>query len=484
TISLPEKFALLPTIGLIIAPLIFVIPFKEKILIGLFIFSLGVEVGVKLIERRETTASIVKVLFQLYISDLLLLILLFILILKIYTHRDEFRFSIWNSKITIFFVLWIMMGFFSMIPAIDRTAVAIGIIRWIRIFIIYFVIFHFVKDREATNFILKCFLLVLLLQSLLMLLQAVTGSVVLDLPGTRMGLDIAGNINRPSGTLGHSSHYAKFCGLVISVALAYIFFAQKFRWKVFMIAVWLFGSVALVLTVSRIGLFSWFLSVIIFFMGIIFFNIVLTYKRRGVLFFGLTLTTLSLILIVLTGGTRLKSRMMEDYGSAEVRVPMFRVAVNIIKAHPLIGVGLNNYTLVHHYYDDTRQRISIIFPAPVHNLFLLYAAEIGIIGLIFFLMFMGKMIKTSFYCIKKANLRIDKAVYLCMSIGVINILMQSMTGMGVVDRIIHLSTIGVFAGILAKQELILKVKNSSKNKTRRCKDNFNNGLWKKSIFNS
>ena len=456
SLSLPEKFALIPTLGLIIAPLIFISPSKEKFLLAVFIFSLCVEVGVKLFERTETTASMVKVLFQFYISDLLLLILVVIVLVKIYTKRDEIVLSIWNSKLTIFLVLWIAMGFASLIPAIDRTAVAIGIIRLIRVFITYFVIFHFVRNQKTTNFILKCFLLALFFQSLLMIIQAVTGSLVFNVPGTRMGLDIVGEINRPTGTLGHSSHYAKFCGLVLSIALAYAFFSAHLKTKLYMIAFWVSGSIALVFTVSRIGLISWLLSIIIFFIVILSFRIVPARKKKVVLLSGFTFIAISVTILILIGGTLLKSRMMEDYGSATVRVPMWKVAINIIKAHPLVGVGLDNYTLVHRHYDDTNEQISIVFPAPVHNLFLLYAAEIGIIGLIFFLIFMGKIIKASFNCIRKASLRLDKALYLCIAIGVINILIQSMTGMGVVDRIIHLSTIAVFAGIVAKQELLFK----------------------------
>ena len=64
---------------------------------------------------------------------------------------------------------------------------------------------------------------------------------------------------------------------------------------------------------------------------------------------------------------------------------MAKVAWNVIKANPFTGVGLNNYTNVMQRYDRTRAWESYRFPHPVHNAYLLIAAETGIPALAAFL---------------------------------------------------------------------------------------------------
>jgi O-antigen ligase len=78
----------------------------------------------------------------------------------------------------------------------------------------------------------------------------------------------------------------------------------------------------------------------------------------------------------------------EDYGAARSRIPMAAVASNMISQHPWLGVGFVNYTSVSSRYDRTRVSISYRFPWPVHNEFLLIAAELGLpaLGLFLFIL--------------------------------------------------------------------------------------------------
>jgi O-antigen ligase len=75
----------------------------------------------------------------------------------------------------------------------------------------------------------------------------------------------------------------------------------------------------------------------------------------------------------------------EDYGTAQTRIPMGITALNIIRHHPWLGIGFTNYVLVAPRYDISAEGISYHFPRPVHNEFLLIAAELGIPALLLFL---------------------------------------------------------------------------------------------------
>ncbi|PIZ82113.1 MAG: hypothetical protein COY02_00665, partial [Parcubacteria group bacterium CG_4_10_14_0_2_um_filter_41_6] len=78
-------------------------------------------------------------------------------------------------------------------------------------------------------------------------------------------------------------------------------------------------------------------------------------------------------------------------GRLEIKSNMERVSSmnqgwEIIKKHPMLGVGIGNFGLaVHDEIDDSQQAW---FYQPVHNVLLLVWAELGIVGVIFVLLFL------------------------------------------------------------------------------------------------
>lgn len=456
TLSLPEKYSMTLALGFIATPTIFLFRNKEKVLIGAFLFSLPVTMGFTLMERLESTSASVKLLFRLYLSDIFLILLASVLLFKVFLGRYSSVHSISQNRLIIPLFLWIGMGFVSLIPAIDRMAVAVEIVCMGRIFLTFIIVFHYIKGWREIRFILNCLLLALLFQALLMFAQYATNSLVISFPGHAMGLDVVEQGLRPSGTMGHSSHFAKFSGLILPIAFAYVFFASSLRDKLFMISIWLCGSLALVLTISRAGLATWLLSMIIFVAGVIILRIVPIRRTVPLFIMCILWIIISAGILYSVGGERLKSRIAYDAGSSAARIPMWEVAFNVIKAHPIAGVGLKNYTLVHQDYDHTYEHISVKAPdSPVHNLFLLYAAEVGIPGLLFFLWFIWELLRGALRCASHIDVPMEKAIYLSMAIGVISLFLQSTTGKGVTDHFIHLSVVAIFGACVAKQCLIL-----------------------------
>ncbi len=109
------------------------------------------------------------------------------------------------------------------------------------------------------------------------------------------------------------------------------------------------------------------------------------------------LVSVSLVVLLLVSSviliTPLKKRFFEeDYGAARSRIPMSVVALNIIQSHPWRGIGLSNYVNVAPFYDTTKEAIAYEFPRPVHNEFLLIAAELGVPALACFLVILGALL--------------------------------------------------------------------------------------------
>jgi O-antigen ligase len=76
--------------------------------------------------------------------------------------------------------------------------------------------------------------------------------------------------------------------------------------------------------------------------------------------------------------------------SDQGRVVFNDIAFAMIKAHPLLGVGYNSYIL--HMQEFSSVKLDPIQFFPVHNIYLLVAAEEGLIALFLFLLFLGAVL--------------------------------------------------------------------------------------------
>ncbi len=73
------------------------------------------------------------------------------------------------------------------------------------------------------------------------------------------------------------------------------------------------------------------------------------------------------------------------------RVELIKIAINMIRASPLMGMGLNNFIV---RLPEFWQSLGLTYwLQPVHNLYLLVAAEAGLVGLIIFLWFLTLSLK-------------------------------------------------------------------------------------------
>jgi len=452
------KYQVTLTTGLLLLPGIFFFKDKEKLLLAGFLFLLSINPRLVLFRGQPVPGGIAQNWFFFYFSDLLLIALICSWLLKAAMGSFRSRNSAWKSELVVPLILWLVAGIMSLVPAVDRVAAAAGVLRMVRMFATFLYVYHYIKQQKDVRFMLDCLLGVLLLQSLLMCAQCATGSLLLEWTGRSSSFrDVVssstGPMFRPVGTMDHSSDFAKFFGLLFPVAVSYFFFSRRAIHKLFGLSVCVCGSVALMLSVSRAGIATWLLSLTSFALGAVWLRLA---PLRRVMAVSVVTIVVLFPAFVAVGGSRLKARMTCDEGSAASRIPMFLVALDVIKAHPLTGVGLMNYAYVHHDYDDTPQQISREFPDPVHNVFLLYAAEIGLLGLSFFVWFCFRLLKNAMTCAKRIGTRADKAIFLGAAVGVTAVLLQSMTGKGLVDHVVHLSSLAVVAACVAKQRLAVE----------------------------
>ncbi len=243
------------------------------------------------------------------------------------------------------------------------------------------------RERQVLGGIVAALMLSGVLQALLGVTQYLAGSSLgLEIFGEsktfmemRAGSDL---VSRVAGTFGHPNNLSAFLTMLIMINLALLFAGIDLRWKIFLVPILALLSLANLLTLSRGG---WLATIsgayvtLALCWGRLWRHRLLAFLVAGAILISFVFASLVLV-------EPLKRRFFEeDYGAAQSRLPMSLVALNIIRHHPVLGIGLTNYVMVAPQYDITKEAIATDFARPVHNEFLLIAAELGLPALLVFL---------------------------------------------------------------------------------------------------
>jgi O-antigen ligase len=110
------------------------------------------------------------------------------------------------------------------------------------------------------------------------------------------------------------------------------------------------------------------------------------------------------------------------------RMNIYRTSLNMIKAHPFIGVGVNTYCLNYQKY-KIKETYGFTGNANyyAHNNFLHMAGETGLIGLVIFLWLLFVFFKTGLIFFKSADSRFVKICSLGIIAGIIAFLINGLT---------------------------------------------------------
>jgi len=256
----------------------------------------------------------------------------------------------------------------------------------------FFFVANYVRTSKELWFIAKCMIVGLVLESLICGAQhAVGGNLGLSFLGEpRDPKEIvlsAGTMFRVSGTMGHSNALGGYLAMLIPLTLAAALAPASALSRIFTGASFVLGSTVLFLSYCRSAWLVTFLAC-----AILVLRSLIQRPRSLPLIFGIFL---SLVIVLGAFLPQIKGRLLEDdKGSAVSRLSQWKMAGTVIKSHPLLGVGLNNYAAVAHLYEtnveseDIRGRV-YLYQGRIHNVFLVLAAEVGLTGLFLMLLFFG-----------------------------------------------------------------------------------------------
>jgi O-antigen ligase len=313
-------------------------------------------------------------------------------------------------------LLYLASVVLSLTVARDVTLSSYELFMLLQIFLLYLYIVSTVRGDGEVLLLVAALLFGLVFESLFILAQRYLGPGF-HLPGITnridAGIAASGLSTRLGGTLGSPNTAGSYLALLLPVALAVTIAPLARRYKLLAAVGFVLGVAALVDTLSRGGWIAFAISCGLVCLVAVqrrWLPLVIPAAVAGVLAMVMLISALPLqhaVLRRLTGN---------DYGSAHSRVDLAHMAENVIRDHPVFGVGANNYALVLPQYETAR--FSQAWHYTVHDKYLLVWAETGIVGLVAFLGFLLSTVGRGARAVRQSN-RLRAILALGLTAGVV-----------------------------------------------------------------
>jgi O-antigen ligase len=311
------------------------------------------------------------------------------LALRIWSYKVGCFFFLVLLIVNIFFSKHVFNGFYGLIKLLEFSFVA-------------FYISVTVRKKEQLQTITSLLAIGVLVESSVAVFQYMTqGSLggLLYFLGERLFTSATPGIAnaslngelvlRPYGTFPHPNVLAGY--LVLGLISLFSFSKQESLWrKAFLFLVFVYGFSALFLTMSRVAIgFGLLLFVILF-----LWRVKKVFNKK---------TLLSVIIIVgsylvLFSHSPLFVRFAQTSFHEEAvvqREALMTAAAVMIREKPLLGVGLGNFLPT---LSTIQKPLSLgLYLQPVHNIFLLVAAETGVFGFMVFIWFLFTTLVRAFF---------------------------------------------------------------------------------------
>jgi O-antigen ligase len=268
-----------------------------------------------------------------------------------------------------------LAGVLSSMNTVDRQLVSFGLFELVTVGIIAAVAMDQCGSTDGLRLVQRLLTWTLVIQSLLIIGSFVTGvqiSLSHGIRGEDYGWAATG---RFAGTLNTPSAAGTMLVVCLLGALTRLYQRTSAHERLWLYGQLGLGSFALLLTQTRT---AW-IALIIGGAGVLWAAV-----RRRELSASRLVTLAGGVFVVFLAAWPFIAHRVEEHHSddAEVRWRLAKVAVEMIKAHPLVGVGLNTATTQVRDYAARAGAEGWVFI--VHNQFMLVWAETGIFGFLAF----------------------------------------------------------------------------------------------------
>lgn len=420
-------------------------PIVRKLLIGVVILDIPLQWGTHVDMRGGVSAMGAMDGFDISVTTLALLGLY---IGWMFTERAEGRSPrvVWNWPIVAYTVTVVA----SLFVATDLQLSLFKVALMVEMLLLYFYVAANITSRANVVYILRLILAGGIAEAAYMLTLAASGHelVIVRELGFKSVIylpTLPGEVMRYGGTVGSPNSAAAYLAMVITLALTARLLNPALGLRRLTVPLLILAIAALVLTLSRGGWIEVTLSAAIV-LGALWVRTGVTAKRA--LVFG---AAASIVAACLYLPNPVSKRLTgNDNGSAYSRVPLMHLADHIIAAHPVLGVGANNFAAVMQAYEGSEFRHAWIYT--VHNQFLLVWSETGVVGLLAYLWIFWNLIRSGWRLWKTRD-----ALFAPLGLGIVATLCGLLSHMCVEDFSSRslIQFIWVLAALVAACQVIL-----------------------------
>lgn len=333
---------------------------------------------------------------ELLTNNLILLIIFLIYAIIIIKDKNKFIMNIkdyLHDVMGIGLTLFLIVMLISISYATYKTIAISESLRFASFLFLYFIIKYESNTKKYVQGLIYSYILTLILVNILGIYQAFTG----------FGSDkkyIIGLVDRTSITFGNPNSFAAFLILGVFPIIMLMLYEKKLVIKIMYAFLLLIFMINIYYTQSRN---AW----IALTLGCIVLSIVYSWKLL-VCFLPLGF----LIKYVPQISSRVKD--ITNHSMNQIRINLWKIALKMIKDHPVRGVGNGNYFKLYGKYVKKYPELaySLFTEFPSHNSYLKIESELGIFGGLSFMIIIVMSIYRFYMVMRSTKQNFNKAFFI------------------------------------------------------------------------
>jgi O-antigen ligase len=282
---------------------------------------------------------------------------------------------VWAGRLRPALIAFFATSVFSLLGTSERFVGLTQLLFEIELFLMYWLALNLVRSEADIKSTLSILYIALGIQSIIYFMQSALG-VTFTMAGEVFAL---GELPRPGGTVGKNpAMFASFILPILLIVIAQFLTVESPRERRRMGVLSLAGVAALILTFTRAAWVAFAVGT----MSLIIFG----YRRRALRLSRFAPVGAAIVGVVLVFSPMIVNRLSTSPVSAdyEERLRLMRIALRVVAAHPIAGVGIGAYNSIYKSFLNADEQGQWVFA--VHNAYLLRAAETGVPGACAFVM--------------------------------------------------------------------------------------------------
>ncbi len=403
--SVPRLVAVALFGGAVVLITMAVIGQPERVLLGLVLLDIPMQLDVNLFYNHEAAALGAYGGLSVSLTTLALAALYLRRGARVLLGRDN-RADPLPARLWLPLAVSVALVALSCLVAED-TGLAL---RWAALLVenllLYVYLLRFLRTATEIRFVVVLLIVGLLGESWYILVQWVTHSEASQpaaayTPGQPQATPAR---QRATGTFGSPNSAGVYLATFLPVAAAVLLGVRERFLRGLAACAFVVGSLALLLTFSRGGWLGFTIATTV---------TIMIFVRRGRTRSDLVVAVVSVLAValVLLHNLVFVRLLGTDDGAAASRVPLMRIAVQIIEQHPFTGVGANNFTVALREFFTPEFAQTWLYT--VHNDYLRVLAEVGIVGLLAYLWFLIAAVQLARRAVRSQSALVSAAATGC-----------------------------------------------------------------------